>query len=291
MWTWILSASGMLVAVTSLALASESRIGGWITLGNRQFRYVISSDGWNVAFQSLVTGEDYLRKDAESRCASVVQDGKKHDVSSVQLEGDRLILGFDKAGVKCRVRFESKPWAVVLSVEDFQGRAEAVTFLDLPLALCGAPSERFGACALALNLRTRVDSLPVLQTHLRASAEKTFGIAGAKVAIVGGRVSDMLRFLQDTISNASELPVCRVAGPWSREVAFNRGSYLFNFGSLTETNVDDWVGMVRRVGFDQIDNHGGGAFFRFGDFELDREKWPDGWDGFARIVARLRDAG
>jgi hypothetical protein len=50
--------------------------------------------------------------------------------------------------------------------------------------------------------------------------------------------------------------------------------------------------MTRDLGFTQIDHHGGGAgFFRFGDFELNRDKWPDGWDTYRRIVARLHEAG
>jgi hypothetical protein len=74
-------------------------------------------------------------------------------------------------------------------------------------------------------------------------------------------------------------------------VPFSHGSYLFNFGSLTETNVNDWIEMVHSLGFTQIDNHGGGEFFRFGSMELNQKKWPDGWESWRRIVARLHDAG
>ncbi len=49
--------------------------------------------------------------------------------------------------------------------------------------------------------------------------------------------------------------------------------------------------MVKSVGFTQIDNHGGGAFFRFGSMELNRQKRPEGWDSWQRIVARLHEAG
>ncbi len=101
----------------------------------------------------------------------------------------------------------------------------------------------------------------------------------------------VLPALQEALAGASELPVCKVAGPWAREVPFNHGSYLFNFGSLTETNVNDWIEMAHSLGFTQIDNHGGGAFFRFGSLELNRQKWPDGWDSWQRIVARLHAAG
>jgi hypothetical protein len=100
----------------------------------------------------------------------------------------------------------------------------------------------------------------------------------------------MLPALRETLSTASELPVCKVAGPWAQDIPFNHGSYLFNFGSLTETNLDDWIEMTRALGFTQIDNHGGGDFFRFGDLELNREKWPDGWETWRRIVSRLHES-
>jgi hypothetical protein len=47
-------------------------------------------------------------------------------------------------------------------------------------------------------------------------------------------------------ANAHERLAC--AGPWAREVAFNHGSYLFNFGALVETNVTDWIAMARSLG-------------------------------------------
>ena len=88
------------------------------------------------------------------------------------------------------------------------------------------------------------------------------------------------------------MPLCQVAGPWAQEVPFNHGSYFFNFGSLTGATVDEWIEMARSLGFTQIDNHGGSsAFFRFGDFELNRQNWPDGWESYRPIVARLHAAG
>ena len=50
--------------------------------------------------------------------------------------------------------------------------------------------------------------------------------------------------------------------------------------------------MAKSLGVTQIDNHGGSSsFFRFGDFELNREKWPQGFDTYKNIVARLHKEG
>jgi len=58
-----------------------------------------------------------------------------------------------------------------------------------------------------------------------------------------------------------------------------------------DSNVDEWIAMARNIGVTQIDHHGGRSFFRFGDFVLNPDKWPKGWDTYRRIVKRLHEAG
>ena len=263
-----------------------------IVLENSLFRYTISADAKNVAFVDRATGTDYLRTNAPSLCALIRIKGKDHVATQATLTEGRLNLTFADSGIKVTLKTEARPSCIVLTVESvIGGEIDSLTFLNVPLTLKGMPDEKFGACAHSLNLFTRVDALPALQTELRASCEKKFGLVGAKAAIVAAPMERMLPMLQETLASTSELPVCKVAGPWAREIPFNHGSYLFNFGSLTETNLDEWIEMTRSLGFTQIDNHGGGKFFRFGDMELNREKWPDGWESWRRIVARLHDKG
>jgi hypothetical protein len=279
-------------AVLILALTASAQTPKPVVLENSLFRYTIAPDARNVAFVDRASGADYLRESAPSPCALVRVQGQTHAATAATLTDGRLTLGFGDTSIQAVLKTETRPSCVVLSVESVSGgELESLTFLNVPLTLKGAPNEPFGACALSLNLATRVDALPALQTELRASCEKKFGLVGAKVAIVGAPMARMLPTLQDTLASTSELPVCKVAGPWAREVPFNHGSYLFNFGSLTETNIADWIEMTRTLGFTQIDNHGGGAFFRFGDMELNRQKWPKGWETWRRIVARLHAAG
>jgi hypothetical protein len=97
--------------------------------------------------------------------------------------------------------------------------------------------------------------------------------------------------IRDVMINAKDIPHSNAGGAWAQQSKEGFGSYLMNFGTLTEDTVDEWIKMCKSLGFTQIDNHGGGKFFRFGDFELDPEKWPDGWDNFKRINKRLHDAG
>lgn len=262
-----------------------------IVLENAHVRYTISSDGRNLGFLDRATGVDYLKRGTHP-CALVRLGGKEFPATLATMTEGRLTLKFAAAEVEAVLRVESRNSFIRLAVESIKGgTVDSLVFLNVPLTLRGRTDEPFGACALSLNLITRVDALPALQTELRAACEKKFGIAGAKVAIVGMPMAQMLPALQEVLSEADEMPLCKVGGPWAREAAFNRGSYLFNFGALVETNVTDWIAMSRSLGFTQIDHHGGGGFFRFGDFELNRAKWPDGWESWGRIVTRLHDAG
>ncbi|NLZ07479.1 MAG: hypothetical protein GXY19_20105 [Phycisphaerae bacterium] len=279
---------GVLVAAASPGTAQEAPV----VLENPHVRYTISAGGQNLAFVDRATGVDYLKRDVPSACASARRRGVEHQATSARLANGRLTLEFAPADVKVVLRVASCDAYIQLAVDSVSPDGiESVVFLNVPLTLQGTPSEPFGACAMSLNLITRVDQLPALQTSLRASCHAKFGMEGAKVAVVGMPTGKILEALRDVLTDADQMPHCPVAGPWAHEIPFNHGSYLFNFGSLTDSNVDDWVAMARNLGVTQIDNHGGGAFFRFGDFALNTEKWPQGWDTYRQIVARLHDAG
>ena len=264
-----------------------------VVLENAHVRYTISGEGKNLGFVDRASDVDYLRPGPPSPCGWVRREGKEYPASSAVLNEGRLTLQFAEASVTAVLKVEPRPDFIRLVVESIQGREiESLVFLNIPLTLKATPDESFGACAFSLNLITRVDPLPALQSELRASCQRKFGMAGAKAAIVGRPMKDLLAALKAVLTEADEMPRCKVAGPWAPEVPFNHGSYLFNFGSLTETNVEDWIEMVKDLGFTQIDNHGGSAdFFRFGDFTLNSQKWPEGWETYRRIVARLHAAG
>lgn len=289
-----MNAKGIVLGIVLLSCATgagEQQAG--VVIENAHFRYTISSDAKNLGFVDRKTGIDYLRRDAVSSCAFVRCEGKEYSATAVSLADQRLTIGFGEAGVEVILAVESRDSYIRLAVESIVGKEiESLVFLNVPLTLAGRPEEAFGACAFSLNLHTRVDQLPALQTELRASCHARFGIVGAKAAVVGVPMDRMLDSLKQVLTDADEMPHCTVAGPWAREVPFNHGSYLFNFGTLTESTVEDWIASAKNLGVTQIDNHGGSpAFFRFGDFALNRDKWPEGWETYERIVRRLHDAG
>jgi hypothetical protein len=264
-----------------------------IVLGNSLFRYVIGADGKNQAFADRASGKDYLRTNEPGPCAVVWKGEKSHPAIALAKTNDNLRVRFKDIDTELTLKMEILPKHVVLTVKSVAGSApDKIWFLNVPLELQGRPDETFGACALALNLNTRVDALPALQRDLRAVSENWLGFVGAKVALVAAPREEILKALQEALSTSNEMPVCRAAGPWAGESAMSRGSYLFNFGSLSTTNLDEWVSTVHSLGFTQIDNHGGGSFFRFGDLVLDAQRWPEGWATWEKeIIPRLRSAG
>ena len=262
-----------------------------IVFENDALRYGIATNGLNLEFVDRVSGINYLRGEP-SACASIRLTGQTYPASAAAWADQRLTLQFGTSGVTANLRVELRRSYLRFTVESVAGPpVQSLTFLSIPLSVAGRPEEGFGACAFSMNLRTRVDALPALQRDLQASCEFKFGIIGAQAALVGVPMHRMIPALKDVLTESDEMPHCPVAGPWASEIPFNHGSYLFNFGSLTETNVNDWISMARQLGVTQIDNHGGSAFFRFGDFALNPSKWPDGWEGYQRIVQRLHDAG
>jgi hypothetical protein len=278
---------GLLVTCASASGVQQNPI----VIENTHVRYTISPEGKNLEFIDRESGADYLGA-AQSSCAMVRCNGTNYPATSATLQNGLLTIEFGKTNAKAALRLEARKSYILLAVETVSGDdIESLTFLNVPLILQGRPDEQFGSCALSLNLITRVNQLPALQTYLQASCYKKFGMEGARIAIVAMPMAGMLPALRQVLTEDDEMPHCTVAGPWARDMPFNHGSYLFNFGSLTESNVDEWIAMVKNLGVNQIDNHGGRSFFRFGDFVLDKRKWPEGWDTYRRIVKRLHDAG
>jgi hypothetical protein len=288
---WIVVAALLLFGAVRSSYAAEGA--NSVVLENAHFRYVIGTNGFNQAFFDRATGVNYSRSNTATPCAIAWKGGLSHAAISATQSDGHLHVRFDGLDTELLIKTEILPTHIVFRVEAVKGeQPDKVAFINLALNLQGRPDEPFGGCVLALNLQTRVDALPALQRDLCAIAEAGHGLVGTRAALVAAPMRQMLPALQAALSTSSELPVCKVAGPWAREEPFSRGSYLFNFGSLSATNLDEWISTVHNLGFTQIDNHGGGSFFRFGDFKLDAQRWPDGWATWEKeILPRLKKAG
>jgi hypothetical protein len=280
----ILSVSTLLIGCSRLPKES-------ITIENSHFSYEISKEGKNLKFTDKLTGTDYLSHDSASWCAYLTVGDSEYHITKASVSGTLLKLEFSDPGTTADLRITKSKDIITIKVESIKGEADALTFVNIPLTLEGMPYEQFAGCVLSMNLFTRVRELPALQSNLWATCYKKFGIAGAEATLIGVPVKQILPVIRDVMTNAPDIPFSDKGGAWALMQKEGYGSYLMNFGTLTEETVDEWINMCNSLGFNQIDNHGGGDFFRFGDFELNREKWPEGWKTYKKINDRLHAAG
>ncbi len=264
---------------------------GNILIKTHGFIYEIGKDGTNFHFIDKKTGVDYLAKENDSKCAYIIFDGQQYDITSLSLKKGHLYMDFGISDIQAVIEIKRNRDNVRFRVVTVNGEPESLVFLNVPLNLEGMPYEPFAACVLSMNLYTHVRQLPALQTQLRAACYQRFGFEGAEITLIGVPGEKMTATIRKVIKNADDIPFSDKGGAWALMQKEGYGSYLMNFGTLTEETIDDWISMCRNLGFNQIDNHGGGSFFRFGDFVLNKEKWPEGWEAFKRINARLHDEG
>lgn len=262
-----------------------------IIISNNYFSYEIAKDGKNLHFFDKINGTDYLFHDTTSFCSYILKDKKLYNVTSVKKRGKKLLYNFSNAGIKATLKIKTKNDRLYLKVEKINETVESFTFINVPLKLEGIPDEPFSACVLSMNLFTNVPQLPALQTHLQANCYKRFGIKGAEIALLGLPQKKILAVIRNIIKNAKDIPFSDKGGAWAQLVKDGYGSYLMDFGRLTEQTVDEIIDECKSLGFNQIIIHGGGAIYKHGEFEPDRNKWPDGWQSFKKINDRLHEAG
>jgi hypothetical protein len=263
-----------------------------IIIENDYVSYIISGDGRNLHFMDKVNNKDLLYADTISYCASIILNKKQYNANAVSLKNNILTFGFGNGGINVKVRIQKKENYLKMKVEKVKGNIESLTFLNIPLKLEGMPYEPFAVCVLSMNLFTHVQQLPALQTHLSAICYQKFGLKGAEISLLGVPMENILPEIRTVIKNARDIPFSDKGGAWAKMNKEGYGSYLINFGTLTEESVDEWISKCSNVGFNQIDSHGGSMdFFKFGSFELNPEKWPEGWASFKWINEKLHEAG
>ena len=260
-----------------------------IELENKYLKYVISSKGVNLQYIDKITGENYCLKEPASACAQVKIAGQYYDASLASYSNGRISLSFGQTGVSAVIGVTSKERYLifeVLSLDDRDKKVEEFVFANIILN----STENFAGCAMALNLKTNVIEVPQANKRLRAMCYPKFGFSGAQVAIIGCPKDELRTIMQEVVKDAPELPKSSVGGPWAMDSEGNRGSYMFNFGGLSEDKADEWIDLAKEIGINQIDFHGGNSF-RFGDCYPNPETYPRGMDSFKAVIDRLHDAG
>jgi hypothetical protein len=258
---------------------------------NDYARIGLRADGNLVQFVDRQSGTDYCGQPETAAFARVTKDGKEYPSTSASLADGRLTLGFGEAAVEAVLKVTAEPHYFTVEVVSVSDEAVSqFVFVDIPLALKGDPAEPFAGCALALNLKTRVNGIPQATSRLWAACYPRFGFAGAQVALIGCPQGQLRKVMQEVVTAAPELPHSPIGGPWALDGKDNNGSYLFNFGDLSEDKVDAWIALAQTLGITQIDFHGGGSF-RFGDCQPNPTTYPNGAASMKAVIDKLHAAG
>ena len=286
-----------------------------LELRNSYAQWRIARDATTSLLADAEGKTDYARKAPPAAIAHVTVGGKEYAATAATRQGANVRLDFGNSGAKAVVKFSSEADYFLVEVVSLDGQGvDKFTFLDIPLTLKGEADEPFAACALALNLKTHVAALPMAVDHLTASCYPRFGFAGAKAAVLACPADRFRAVMQDAVAHSKDLPHfeaqigagagqgkaawnaapppmrLNLGGPWALDAPQTRGSYLFDFGDCTEKTVDEWIALIKTLGFTQIDFHGGNSF-RFGDLRPNPETYPNGRDSFKAVIDKLHAAG
>jgi hypothetical protein len=254
-------------------------------------RYAVGPDGANLHFTDKRTGKDYCASAPASPLARIKKEGETFAATAVSAADGEITIRFGESGASAVLRATAARSYFALEVKSVSDETiDEFEFVDIPLTLKGSLDEPFGGCALALNLQTNVAELPGPNSRLRAICYRRFGFAGAKVAIIGCPTAHLRHAMQEAVGEAEDLPRSSIGGPWALDAPANRGSYLFNFGNVTEATVDKWIELCQALGFTQLDFHMGSSL-RFGDLEPNREMYPRGLTSLRAVIDRLHAAG
>ena len=279
------------LASASFACGAPASAPVALTVENDCAKIVVGTNGCLVGFIDRRSGQNYCRHPSGAPLARVKLYGKSYAASKATLAGERLTLELGTSGVTAVVQIKAQPRHFLVEVLSVSSDAiEEFAFVDIPLSLTGAAQEPFAACALALNLKTRVRLIPQASAQLWAACYPRFGLAGAEVALIACPRAELRQVMQEVVTAAKDLPHSPIGGPWALDAPGNYGSYLFDFGDLTEKTVGRWIEVAQSLGVTQIDFHGGRSF-RFGDFRPNPTLYPQGVPSMKAVIDRLHAAG
>ena len=284
------------VALLALIATRPATAADPIVLQCDTFQYRIGSDGKNLSFKSLATGKELLRSGVtqENACSAWLEKGGKiFTPCEVRFSDGVLAYRFEGTNDTATVRVKKSGNRMSFEVVEVTGKPDTFVFVNIPLCLEAKPYEELAACGLALNDFTHVQQLPALNNEFWAACYSRFQTQGAKVSLVLVGQKEILPAIRQTMTtDAKAIPPCKKGGAWALDSEDGYGSYLINTGQLTEKTVDQWIDNCNKLGFNQIDNHGGSpSFFHFGSLEINKENFPEGWESFRKIVDKLHGKG
>jgi hypothetical protein len=291
----------LFVAVMSATAATARSEGGKetsqaenIVLENEYVTCLIGADGGNLSFRAKQSGKEYGVQKSRRHFLTLKKGGKWHEPTGCSAADGNISVEFKPLDTTVVVKATCKKHYFVFEIESVGNPdIEAISLLNLAVTSCTyvsnmsgvATDEEFAACARALNLQvqTNVSGRPAVLAGL---ADRKYGLAGAKVALVGCPGGRIRAVLKEMVRNEG-LPYSRLGGPWAIEVEENRGSYVFAY--VSEHNVDDWIALAKKAGITHI--HLNGWYRSRGHYEPRKGPFPNGLAGLKATVDKIHAAG
>ena len=256
---------GVLTLVAALGLVGlPATAENEVLFETDHLHWLIGSNGQNQAF----TERGHPKELAEGRgihplCRSALAKDQVFPVSALTREGNTLKLQFDGIDAEAVLQVAASTRSILPSSSSraVSEVIETLRFAQAPLALEGLPEEAFAACLLALNLETNVQEIQGCQVNpgpvARWPMPDALGWRAREVALVATPQARLREVMKEVVRQAEALPKAKngeyIGGPWALDAPINRGSYLFDFGKLTEETVDDWIACAQRSARPQPD--------------------------------------
>ena len=265
-----------------------------ITLENKHVTYRISSDGRNDGFVCRRSRKQYCARPGEQPFLTLKKDGVLHEPTSCDFADGEISVEFSKARVTVVIKVVTKDHYFVFEIESVSDpQVEEIWLANLEViaskyvsVMSGVATDgEFAACLRALNLQVRgqISERPAV---LAGTSYREYGLAGAKIALVGCPQTELRGVLKEVVRNEG-LPYSPLGGPWALDAEENRGSYLFAF--VTEKNVDEWIRLAKLGGMTHI--HLNGWFKSLGHYQPRETAFPNGLDGLKATIDKIHAAG
>jgi hypothetical protein len=265
-----------------------------VVLENEVCRYEIGADGKNRALVSLADKQDYAQPGVPFMLAG--QGSKTFAAAKVELSGEVLTVSFTDCPCQVTARVEIRPRYFTLTVAGVSGGdLDWLQLCNLRVkmsenvgALVNAAWDgQFAACALACNDLVDCGSHGVPT----ARAYREFGIAGAKVAILGvhtGGPEPAAKLLDaiEIVELEQGLPHPTINGVWIKRAPERFASYLM-VGGVNQKNIDQVIEFARG-GFGCVE-----IFWERStpSYEPNPGQFPDGLAGLKTVADKVHAAG
>lgn len=270
-----------------------------VVFETESFRLVLNATGTVQEFRCKATGDDYGPGDVPYRLLTAHRQGVTIPVRLLRREGDLVHAEFLDPAVTATVRVTERKHHLLFEVVDLQPQDVERVDLEIPMrrlqtvAWCfnGNYDERFGACLFQTTVNgltgPAVRSGPIV--GLSGSCFARHGIVGAKFALVAAPYPDLKAAIMET-ERENGLPCPMLGGEWARDSESVRKSYLFAVG-VHEHDVDTLIEYAKLGGFGTLIIHKDDWLANHGNYDINRQRFPEGLASFKRAVDKIHAAG